>query len=44
MPCNECGESARENGSAGVVFGLRYDEDGEARYICFKCGMKAIKE
>jgi hypothetical protein len=44
MPCTECGKSARENGSGGMVFGLRYDEDGEARYTCFKCGMSEIEK
>jgi phage terminase large subunit GpA-like protein len=44
MPCRECGESARENGSHGSVFGLQYDEDGTARYICLNCGIEIMKE
>lgn len=44
MPCKECGESARENGSHGVVVGLSEDEDGEASYICLNCTIDVMKE
>lgn len=43
MPCTKCGESARENGSHGIVFGLRYDDEGNASYTCFKCGKKTLE-
>ena len=44
MPCDECGESAKDNGSNGVVSYHRLDEDGIHRYTCFKCVKAALKE
>ena len=44
MPCIECGESARKNGSYGAVAGLSYDDDGEASYTCLNCVIDLLKE
>ncbi|UBF22625.1 Zn finger [Halorubrum tailed virus 25] len=44
MPCDECGESAKENGSFGVVTNHRLGKDGIHRYTCMKCVKAALEE
>lgn len=44
MPCDECGQSAREN-HGGVVGGnLRYDDDGTAHYLCLNCTIEELED
>jgi len=44
VPCDECGESAMKK-HGGVVGGnLRYDDSGEAHYVCLDCTIGLLKE